>query len=147
MSVFLDSSKKRKVFFRGIVVAATTLLVGMILFFGFNIFFSKSSRPIVKYTETTEDYHFYFSAANKNKIALTFDDGPRPEISMVLMDVLEKNDAPATFFYVGQNILIRPDIVYEAAKRGFDIGNHSFTHQQSVHESQNRTALELHSTG
>ena len=145
-AVFLDSSRKRKLYFRFLAVAfAAFLFFGLGLLIS-TIFFGSSVRPPLTYVQAAEAYHYYYSPANKKKIALTFDDGPRPKVSEALMDALERNHAPATFFYVGENMLLNPNIVKEASDRGFTIGNHSFTHSQRVQSTENRLSFELHST-
>jgi cellulose synthase/poly-beta-1,6-N-acetylglucosamine synthase-like glycosyltransferase len=63
------------------------------------------------------------------------------------MDALEKTHTPATFFYVGKNTFVRPDIAKEAIERGFDVEDHSFTHSQNVESSYSRLAFELNTTG
>jgi peptidoglycan/xylan/chitin deacetylase (PgdA/CDA1 family) len=147
MSVFLDTSNKRKFYFRTSVVVIFATIVFSTSFFIYNLVFGKSlTSPAVKYSETVDSYHYYFSPANKNKIALTFDDGPRPNITKEIARILKNNDAPAIFFFVGQEIFLKPNIVDEVARQGFEIGNHSFTHREDIHSSQNRLSLELRST-
>lgn len=77
--------------------------------------------------------------ANKNdemKIALTFDDGPHPKLTPVILDILDKYNIKATFFVVGENVKLYPEAFKEVVRRGHEIGNHSFTHplrNQSAH--------------
>lgn len=61
-------------------------------------------------------------------VALTFDDGPDPEFTPKLLDVLERHNAKATFFMVGKLADKYPDLVAEVARRGHVIGNHSWDH-------------------
>jgi peptidoglycan/xylan/chitin deacetylase (PgdA/CDA1 family) len=61
-------------------------------------------------------------------IALTFDDGPHPEFTPRLLDILAKHQARATFFMLGENAQRYPDLVSEVAKAGHAIGNHSWDH-------------------
>jgi peptidoglycan/xylan/chitin deacetylase (PgdA/CDA1 family) len=61
------------------------------------------------------------------RIALTFDDGPSPYTPRVL-DVLEREDVPATFFVVGRNVAGREDLLMRMLAGGSMIANHSFTH-------------------
>lgn len=61
-------------------------------------------------------------------VALTFDDGPHPRMTEMILDVLEENDVRATFFVIGQNALYRPDIVKMTSESGHEIGNHTFSH-------------------
>jgi peptidoglycan/xylan/chitin deacetylase (PgdA/CDA1 family) len=60
--------------------------------------------------------------------ALTFDDGPDPEFTPRLLDVLKKHHAKATFFMLGQAAAKYPEIVRRVAIEGHAIGNHSWDH-------------------
>jgi len=60
--------------------------------------------------------------------ALTFDDGPHPEFTPLLLEVLQKHRARATFFMVGQAAQRYPDLVRQVARSGHVIGNHSWDH-------------------
>jgi peptidoglycan/xylan/chitin deacetylase (PgdA/CDA1 family) len=61
-------------------------------------------------------------------IALTFDDGPHPEYTPRLLDTLERHDARATFFMLGEMAQRYPEIVRRAAQAGHDLGNHTWDH-------------------
>ncbi|HAR63562.1 MAG TPA: hypothetical protein DF296_01825 [Candidatus Margulisbacteria bacterium] len=61
-------------------------------------------------------------------IALTFDDGPKPEYSIPVLDILDKYCIKATFFIVGKMAKIYPDTVYRMAISGHEVGNHTFSH-------------------
>ena len=65
---------------------------------------------------------------NENKIFLTFDDGPTPEITNWVVDELKKHNAKATFFCIGNNIQKHPDIYQNLIKDGHSVGNHTFDH-------------------
>lgn len=68
----------------------------------------------------------------KNKtnktLYLTFDDGPVPEITPFVLDVLDKYNIKATFFCVGQNVEKHPDIFMRIKSTGHRIGNHTHRH-------------------
>jgi len=64
----------------------------------------------------------------QNLVALTFDDGPHPEFTVELLDILAAFGAKATFFMVGQNAARHPEIVKKVVDRGHAIGNHSYSH-------------------
>jgi peptidoglycan-N-acetylglucosamine deacetylase len=64
----------------------------------------------------------------KNKVFLTFDDGPTPIITEWTLDQLKKHNAKATFFCLGNNIEKHPEIVKRILSEGHSIGNHSFDH-------------------
>ncbi len=65
---------------------------------------------------------------SENKVYLTFDDGPTPEITEWTLDQLKKNDAKATFFCIGNNIDKYPEIFTKVISEGHSIGNHTFNH-------------------
>jgi peptidoglycan/xylan/chitin deacetylase (PgdA/CDA1 family) len=62
------------------------------------------------------------------KIALTFDDGPHPQFTPKLVEILKSANVPATFFMIGHMADSYPDMVKLAAKNGFEIGNHTYSH-------------------
>jgi cellulose synthase/poly-beta-1,6-N-acetylglucosamine synthase-like glycosyltransferase/peptidoglycan/xylan/chitin deacetylase (PgdA/CDA1 family) len=147
MPIFLDTSKRRKWYFRGTAVLVVFFVLACVLVFAFGLAFSNAAHKPVSYNDAVERYHYYYSAANEKKIALTVDDGPHPPASQKFWDTLTLYHAPATFFYIGDKALLRPDLVEQAAKLGFDVQSHSFTHGQGVDSSYNRLAFELNTTG
>ncbi len=62
------------------------------------------------------------------KLAITFDDGPNPALTPKLLELLDKYNAPATFFVIGRYAAQCPDIVRETAARGHVVANHTQTH-------------------
>lgn len=64
------------------------------------------------------------------KVALTFDDGPHPEYTPLLLDGLKERNVSAAFFLMGKNAEKYPDIVERMAKEGHTVGNHSYSHVQ-----------------
>lgn len=61
-------------------------------------------------------------------VFLTFDDGPHPEATPFVLDLLAKNKAKATFFCVGKNVQEHPDIYARILQEGHRTGNHTFNH-------------------
>ncbi len=59
---------------------------------------------------------------------LTFDDGPHPEITPFVMELLGRYDARATFFCVGENAMREPGILSSLVEKGHTIGNHTHNH-------------------
>jgi peptidoglycan/xylan/chitin deacetylase (PgdA/CDA1 family) len=66
--------------------------------------------------------------AAKGRLALTYDDGPNPEYTPRLLDLLDSYDAKATFFLIGRWAAREPGLVREVVARGHAIGDHTFTH-------------------
>jgi peptidoglycan-N-acetylglucosamine deacetylase len=65
---------------------------------------------------------------SENKIYLTFDDGPTPEITEWVLNQLEQYNAKASFFCIGKNIEQHPEIFKKVIENGHAIGNHTFNH-------------------
>jgi len=61
-------------------------------------------------------------------IALTFDDGPWPQSTEQVLDILKENNVKGTFFVVGRNIKNYPDILKRVVAEGHAIGNHTWHH-------------------
>ncbi|MBA4373999.1 MAG: polysaccharide deacetylase family protein [Thermodesulfovibrio sp.] len=61
--------------------------------------------------------------------ALTFDDGPHHRYTPRLLSILERHNAKATFFVVGEAASLHPDLLRQIAEAGHAIGNHSWSHQ------------------
>jgi len=68
------------------------------------------------------------SAARRDEIALTFDDGPDPGVTPRVLDLLDGAGARATFFCIGRRIAAHPEIAAEIVRRGHRIENHTHTH-------------------
>lgn len=64
----------------------------------------------------------------KNAVFLTFDDGPTPEVTPWVLNVLKQNNIKATFFCIGDNIKKHPEIFRQILAEGHSIGNHTFNH-------------------
>src|SRR5690349_7804857 len=147
MPIFLDTSKRRKFYFRGVTAFFLFAFLASLVLFFFGLSFSTSSHKSLSYSDAAERYHYYYSAANDKKIALTVDDGPHTPATEQMLATLERYKTPATFFYIGEHALLRPDLVRKAAESSFvDVESHSFTHATNVHSSYERLAVELHST-
>lgn len=65
---------------------------------------------------------------NEKAVYLTFDDGPIPEATPFILDVLDRFNARATFFMVGENVEKYPHLFQEVKRRGHRIGNHTYNH-------------------
>lgn len=65
---------------------------------------------------------------NEKAVYLTFDDGPIPEVTPWVLELLDQHNIKATFFMVGDNIRKHPDIFRMVVEGGHRIGNHTFNH-------------------
>ena len=82
----------------------------------------------------------------EGKIALTFDDGPDPEYTPQILDVLKQANVHATFFVTGLNGEQYPSLLKRMFDEGHDIGNHTFTHPNIAGISKTQLQLELSAT-
>jgi peptidoglycan/xylan/chitin deacetylase (PgdA/CDA1 family) len=98
--------------------AAVAVLAGLLAAFGFGValpgwnFFG----PVV------------VDCGDPQAIALTFDDGPDPEMTPLVLDWLSRNGFQATFFLVGRNVLRHPDLARRILAEGHLVASHSFDH-------------------
>ena len=73
--------------------------------------------------------NFIWQVPTREKVLfLTFDDGPIPEVTPWVLDELEKHQAKATFFTVGNNVRQHPDIFKRILDQGHSVGNHTYNH-------------------
>lgn len=68
-------------------------------------------------------------------VYLTFDDGPVPEVTPKVLEILEHYGIQATFFMVGDNARRHPQLLEAVRKAGHSVGNHTMHHMQGRHNS------------
>ncbi|MCM3401271.1 polysaccharide deacetylase family protein [Cytobacillus oceanisediminis] len=84
--------------------------------------------------------------SSKKEIVLTFDDGPDPAYTPKILDILKKYEVKGTFFIVGENALMHPQLVNRIYDEGHEIGNHTFTHPDITSITPSRLRMELNAT-
>jgi len=67
-------------------------------------------------------------SSSEKVIYITFDDGPVPEVTPLVLDLLDEYNIKATFFCVGENVEKYPEVYNEVLKRGHRTGNHTYNH-------------------
>jgi peptidoglycan/xylan/chitin deacetylase (PgdA/CDA1 family) len=85
-----------------------------------------SQTPIYLLKQIYPNAQFHLN--HPSYIALTFDDGPIPEVTEYVIDVLKHYNIPATFFCVGENIQKHTGIFHKLLQNKHSIGNHTFSH-------------------
>lgn len=68
----------------------------------------------------------------EKSVYLTFDDGPIPKSTPVILEILRKYNVKATFFMVGENIQRHPELFQQIVDEGHQIGNHTYNHLNAV---------------
>ena len=105
------------------IIRLCTLLVCVVL--------AVSVVPPVQGSGLSEKPEYVYSSHmnDGNKIALTFDDGPHPVYTPIILDILKEYDVHATFFLIGENAERNPDLVRRILREGHEIGNHTYLHK------------------
>jgi peptidoglycan/xylan/chitin deacetylase (PgdA/CDA1 family) len=82
---------------------------------------------------------------SQREVWITIDDGPSPAHTPKILEILERYDARATFFVIGQRAEENPALLAEIARRGHELANHTFAHRSSIFwcSSSNRVAAEI----
>lgn len=65
---------------------------------------------------------------NGKYIALTFDDGPDPDVTPRVLDILQQHNVVATFYLLGSRVPYSPELVKQMVESGHELGNHTFNH-------------------
>jgi len=68
----------------------------------------------------------------KNNIVLTFDDGPHPEVTPRILDLLATHHAKAVFFSIGKNLVLYPELAKRIVTEGHILANHSYNHSNFI---------------
>lgn len=124
---------KRKV----IITVTSFLLVFLLLLVIYKLMNSRTYQlfgNITKQVETTQKV-----------VALTFDDGPTENVNMIL-PLLEKYHAKATFFLIGEEIETHPDEAKKIVEQGHQIGNHTYSHNRMVFKTLSYYKKEIEKT-
>jgi cellulose synthase/poly-beta-1,6-N-acetylglucosamine synthase-like glycosyltransferase/peptidoglycan/xylan/chitin deacetylase (PgdA/CDA1 family) len=79
-------------------------------------------------------------------VALTFDDGPDPEWTPQILDILKAKHVTATFFVIGANAQANPDLIQRIVADGHELGNHTYTHPNLADTPRQVDAIELNAT-
>lgn len=84
--------------------------------------------PCDMQTDASEKEVYSSHDNTQNRIALTFDDGPHPVYTPLILDILREYGIHATFFLVGENAQAYPELVLRIQREGHEIGNHTYRH-------------------
>jgi peptidoglycan/xylan/chitin deacetylase (PgdA/CDA1 family) len=85
----------------------------------------------------------YFVETTQPRVALTLDDGPDPQTTPRILEVLRENQARATFFLISDQVLGCEDLVQTMVKEGHELGNHMTADQPSIRLSPEAFAEDL----
>ncbi|WP_339177125.1 polysaccharide deacetylase family protein [Oceanobacillus sp. FSL W7-1293] len=94
-----------------------------------------------KEKKSTEDYPQL--DPDGKYVALTFDDGPHPEVTPRILDTLKKHDAKATFFMLGTQVEYYPELSKKVMEAGHEIGSHTMNHYDLTALELNQIIVEM----
>ncbi len=89
------------------------------------------------------DHTYTRITTGEKVIAITFDDGPHPENTPRLLDMLKERNIRATFYVVGNMVRYNPQILRRMIAEGHEIGNHTVTHRNLARMSESSLREEL----
>ncbi len=89
---------------------------------------------------------FRMGGYQPNRVSISFDDGPDPDWTPAILNILKERGVKAVFFVVGKNAELYPDLLRRIADEGHEIGNHSFTHANLRELPESLVKLELNAT-
>ncbi len=99
-----------------------------------------------RYTKMPASFVIRRGGDMPGKLALTFDDGPTPEWTPKILDILKAKGARAAFFIIGENGAANPKLVQRILAEGHDLGNHTFTHPNLGEIPDSVAGIELNAT-
>ncbi len=94
-----------------------------------------------KYNENIEKAVVGVYSSDEKQVFLTFDDGPS-SVTPNILDILKENDVKATFFVLGSNVDLKPEIVKREYEEGHFIANHGYSHKYSSIYSSPQSVLD-----
>lgn len=96
---------------------------------------------------TAQGRWFGHGSRERREVALTFDDGPQPPYTDLVLDILERYGVPATFFCVGAYAQAHPELLVRMVEQGHAIGNHTWSHPFLPELTRPQLAEQIERTG
>jgi peptidoglycan-N-acetylglucosamine deacetylase len=98
------------------------------------------------YTKMPASYVIRRGGNSPGKVVLTFDDGPNPEWTPKILDILKAKGVRASFFIIGENGTANPRLVQRILAEGHDLGNHTYTHPNLGETPESVAGVEINAT-
>jgi peptidoglycan/xylan/chitin deacetylase (PgdA/CDA1 family) len=103
----------------------------------------RCARPAEGSTGAVDVDLMWRAGTDRREVALTFDDGPDPQWTPQVLDMLRRHSARATFFVVGKRVERYPELVRRAVAEGHEIGNHTWSHERLDECDRGRAVAQL----
>lgn len=102
----------------------------IVIAFVVTVFFSVTANALYPYSgDVYRGCGGDAEVSEEHVVALTFDDGPHEEKTDEILAVLEKHGVKATFFMIGKNAELYPDVASRVIEAGHEVGNHTYSHK------------------
>jgi peptidoglycan-N-acetylglucosamine deacetylase len=98
------------------------------------------------YTTLPRPWEVQVSGVVPGSVVLTFDDGPNPEYTQKILDILKREGVKATFFVIGLQSIAHPSTIRRIVNEGHELGNHTFTHPDLTKLPDFLVRLEINAT-
>lgn len=99
--------------------------VALVVAIWFLVFWIQPLAALSLYEQLTPNV-VYRARVEAPVVALSFDDGPHPSFTPQVLDILDRHDAKATFFLIGERALLYPELVAQIKAAGHQVGNHYY---------------------
>jgi peptidoglycan/xylan/chitin deacetylase (PgdA/CDA1 family) len=107
-----------------VAAAQMVFLIGMVLLGVGLLAFWIQPLAIISLFERLTPNVIYRVRTNRRLVGLSFDDGPHPTFTPEVLEILQRHDAKATFFLIGDRALRHPEVVARIKADGHEVGNH-----------------------
>ncbi|MDB4793438.1 polysaccharide deacetylase family protein [Methylacidiphilales bacterium] len=124
-------SLSRVQFLKSLGASVTGLALGSGIASAAQALANASNTPLVGPPAPVDPNHVHFIGSGPsagNRIAITFDDGPTPGVTNVVLDELKKRNLRSTFFMIGKRVVEAPDLARRVLAEGHEVCNHTFNH-------------------
>ncbi|MBV9126960.1 MAG: glycosyltransferase, partial [Verrucomicrobia bacterium] len=89
---------------------------------------------------------YHQGSGGEHLVAITFDDGPDPDWTPKILEILRQKNVPAAFFFVGKQVESNPGLARRVADAGHELGNHTYFHTNLALTADWQTRTELNAT-
>ena len=123
----------RVIFFKqkNFLIYIIILLISIFLYYNFLIKSIGITKEVSNNLENKVNVDNIYNQDGKI-VYLTFDDGPTPSVTSKILDILKEHNIKASFFVIGKKVKENPEIVKRAYNEGHFIGNHTYSHNNSI---------------
>ena len=122
-----------------LMLAVSTVAMGLYVFFVERLW-------VLPLLERMTPNILYRVKTKEPLVALSFDDGPHPEFTLQVLEILEQHDAKATFFVIGERAQRNPELVQRIRAAGHEIGNHYWKDGTTLGHSDSKFVEKLEET-